>query len=138
MKVTLTQSTARPNLCGMSEADVLRRLFEAYNRGDVDGVVAHATDDVTYVAGGRGLRVHGRDNWRAVVADIASALPGRRAQLGRIAAVDGTGLVEWVIEGTSSGSGKGLPPAGTPVRFEGCSVVEFHDSKISYWRDYVD
>lgn len=122
----------------MSEVEVLHRLFDAYNRDDVDGVVAHATDDVTYVAGGRGLRVHGREHWRAVVADVAAALPGRRARLGRIAAAEGTGLVEWVIEGTSSGSGTGLPPAGTLVRFEGCSVVEFRDLKISYWRDYMD
>jgi hypothetical protein len=35
----------------MNEAEVLRRIFVAYNDDDLDGVVADATDDVTYVFG---------------------------------------------------------------------------------------
>lgn len=122
----------------MSEVDVLRRLFDAYNRDDPEGVVSDATEDVEYVLGRRSMRLQGRDSWRAHVARVAAAVPGRRAHLTRVAAAEGTGLVEWVIEGVSSGSVEGYPPAGAPVRFEGCSVVGFRGSRICYWRDYVD
>ncbi len=58
----MTSPASRPSLYEVSEVDVLHRLFDAYNRDDVDGVVADATDDVEYGAAKRGVRVHGRDN----------------------------------------------------------------------------
>jgi steroid delta-isomerase-like uncharacterized protein len=121
----------------MAEADVLRRAFDAYNRDDLDGVVAEAADDVQYVLGMRGISTTGRDRWREVVARIAEALPGRRAEVLRIGAGDGVGMVEWVIRGVSSGTVAGYPPAGEHVTFEGCSIVGFRNGKIAYWRDYV-
>jgi steroid delta-isomerase-like uncharacterized protein len=121
----------------MAEADALRRAFDAYNRDDVDGVVAEAADHVEYVMGARGIRVTGRDRWREVVARIAEAFPGRRAEIVRMVGGNDVGLVEWVIRGTSSGAVEGFPPAGEQVAFEGCSVVGFADGRIAYWRDYV-
>ena len=121
----------------VTEAEVLRRIFDAYNDDDVDGVVAGATDDVTYVFGPRGIRMTGRDGWRQVVAGIAAAVPGRRLEIVRLAAADGAGVVEWVIRGVSSGAVDGYPAAGEPVILEGCTVVGFRDERVCYVRDYM-
>ncbi len=121
----------------MAEVDILRRAFDAYNRDDVDGVVAAAADDVEYVMAARDIHVTGRDRWREVVARIADAFPGRRAEVVRLTGGNGVGMVEWIIRGVSSGAVDGYPPSGESVAFEGCSVVGFDGNKIVYWRDYV-
>lgn len=121
----------------MNEAEVLRRIFDAYNSDDLDGVVADATEDLTYVFGPRGIRLTGRDAWRQVVAGIAAAIPGRRLEIVHLAGADGAGVVEWIIRGVSSGAVDGYPAAGQPVTLEGCTVVGFRDERVCYVRDYM-
>lgn len=122
----------------MSNSDVLAQMLESYNRDDVDGVVARADDDVEYVFGARGIRVTGPDQWRAVMAAVAAACPGRRLRVLRQVVSGDDAAFEWVLEGTSSGQMPGFPPAGERVRSEGCSVLGFRNGRIVYWRDFMD
>ena len=117
---------------------VLDRMLSAYNRGDVDGVVADATDDVEYVLGSRGVRLVGRGAWRSVVLSVATAMPGRRLNVWRRLAGSDAIAIEWVVEGVSSGQVEGYPAAGERVRLEGCSVISFRNDRIVAFRDYVD
>lgn len=117
---------------------VLDRMLRAYNRGDVDGVVADAADNVEYVLGSRRIRLVGREAWRSVVMSVATAMPGRRLQVSRTVVAGEAVAIEWVMEGVSSGQVAGYPAAGEPVRREGCSVIGFRDGQIVAFRDYID
>jgi predicted ester cyclase len=117
---------------------VLDRLLSSYNRGDVDGVLAEAEDDVEYVLGSRGVHLVGREAWRSVVMSVVSAIPGRRMHVSRRVVSGDAAVIEWVIEGVSSGQVAGYPVAGELVRREGCSVIGFDQGHIVSFRDYVD
>ena len=117
---------------------VLDRMLSSYNRGDVDGVLADAADDVEYVLGSRGLHLIGRESWRSVVLSVANALPGRHMHVSRRIVAGDAAVIEWAIEGVSSGRVAGYPPAGELVRREGCSVIGFRLGHIVSFRDYVD
>ncbi len=122
----------------MGNRAVLDRLVEAYNRDDVEGVVADGTADVEYVIRDLGVHLVGREQWLGLVRMIATGVPGRRMTVLRRAVDGDVGVLEWILEGTSSGQVPGFPPTGEQFRREGCSVIEFRDARIARWRDYVD
>ena len=121
----------------MDNAELLARMLSAYNSGDVDGVVADAAPDVEYVMGARSIRLVGPDGWRSAVAMMATGVPDRRMEVTRQALDGDVAMVEWILEGTSSGQVPQFPPAGEPFHMEGCSVISFGNGRIVRFRDYV-
>lgn len=47
------------------DEQVIRRIYEAFNARDVDGVFAHLADDVAWANAMEGTHVHGKDAIRA-------------------------------------------------------------------------
>jgi ketosteroid isomerase-like protein len=92
--------------------------------------------EVPFAAPGRHKRVEGREEWRAVLAEIASAtLPVTFEECNTIAIHDthdpGTIVVEYELVATSNATGK-----RDSAQFIG--VLKVRDGKGVFWREYQD
>lgn len=103
-----------------------QRFGDAWNRHDVDAVMAHMTDDCTFVssvgadlvAGG----CQGRVSVTAAVRAFIETWPdGHFGSLGEFIAAN-RGVSEWIFSGTKAD--------GTKLRTRGCDVLTFENGKI--------
>ena len=98
----------------MAPADVIRAYYEAFNRGDWDGMCALLADDVAHDLN-QGERQLGRAAFRAFLdrmarcyreqlRDVTVFSAGGAAATARVAA-------EYIVEGEYLATDEGLPPA---------------------------
>jgi ketosteroid isomerase-like protein len=109
------------------EEEVIQRYFEAFNRHDLDAVMAcfHAHPVVIDMAG---RRFEGRADVRRHYEASFALLPDGRCDLQTLSGGDGRGMAESRFSGHSLG--------GRAVEAVGVEVVEVADGKITALRDY--
>ena len=99
----------------------LDRLFAAFNRHDVDGVMAcFAPDAVFHAAAGpepAGRRIAGSEAIRAAFVAVWTDLPDVQWTVRRSRVLDGAGITEWLFTGTRAD--------GTRVEAEGLDLFDF-------------
>jgi steroid delta-isomerase-like uncharacterized protein len=92
-------------------ADVIHAYYEAFNRGDREGMLALLTDDVAHDVN-QGGRETGKDAFRRFLAHMDRCY---REELGDIVVMtspDGSrAAAEFVVSGTYLATDEGLPPA---------------------------
>lgn len=113
-----TRATATPTL--------LQELFDAFNRHDVDGVMAFFSNDCVFdaVAGPQvyGTRFEGRDAVGAAFAEVwATFADARWADTHHTVSGD-QGISEWTFVGTRAD--------GARIEAEGCDLFTFAGDKI--------
>ena len=110
------------------EEDLIRRYFDAFNRHDLEGVMAcfHANPVIVESAG---KRVEGRDSVRAHYASGFAAIPDGRCDLRMCTGNDGRGVAESRFHGTSARK-------GTVIEALGAELMEIVDGRIKEIRDY--
>jgi ketosteroid isomerase-like protein len=114
--------------------DVIRAVTAAFDRHDLDGIIAHFADDAIF-EGPRGpeawgQRFVGRDAIRAAFAGRFEGIPDVRYG-GDAHFVDGDrGASEWTLTGTTT--------TGQRIEVRGCDLWTFRDGKIvkkdSFWK----
>ena len=114
--------------------DVIRAVTAAFDRHDLDGIMAHFANDAVF-EGPRGPEAWGqqfvgRDAIRAAFAGRFEGIPDVRYQ-GDEHFVDGDrGASEWTLSGTTSG--------GQRIEVRGCDLWTLRDGKIvkkdSFWK----
>jgi ketosteroid isomerase-like protein len=109
------------------EEDLIERYFDAFNRHDIDGVMACFHDDVAIV-GSDGVRVQGLDVVRDHYERDFAVVPDGRCDLQTMAAHDGRGVAESLFHGTLR--------EGKAIKAIGAEIIEFADGKIKEIRDY--
>ena len=118
--------------------ELLDTIQDAFNRHDVDGILAHFVDDCVWLMA-RGPSPREGRCCRGK-AEIAEVLSQRYAQIPDMRWVDmrhwimgDKALSEWVVQGTSLD--------GEKLDFLGCDLWEFRGDKVvkkdTYWK-YVD
>jgi len=109
---------------------ILERASEAvaaWNRGDADGVVEHAVDDVIWQDIALPMPVHGREAMRAAAQSYMTAFPDLEIEV-TSRTFEGPRLVqEWVATGTHRGDLMGVPPTGRVSKVYGATVATFDD-----------
>jgi ketosteroid isomerase-like protein len=106
----LAETTAR-------DIDAVRRHYEAFNRDDVDAIVATLRPDVEIVggderAGGAGERSHGRDEAKRFFTEIKELVADNQAEVLTLEARPGRVEASVRLRGTLRGSGEsGVVPA---------------------------
>jgi ketosteroid isomerase-like protein len=110
-----------------AEERLIERYFDAFNRHDIDGVMA-CFHDHAVVGGVESRRAKGHDAVRARYESEFAAVPDGRCDLQTAVAHDGRGVAESLFHGTTSD--------GRPVKAVGAEVIEFADGKIKEIRDY--
>jgi enamine deaminase RidA (YjgF/YER057c/UK114 family) len=106
---------------------LLDQFAEAYNRHDVDGIMALMTDDCSFVSyfgpDACGQRFVGAAAVRKRVAAGLEDFPDARWDITQHFVSNDRGVSEWTFRGTRRG-------ASTPVERQGCDVFTFRYGKI--------
>jgi ketosteroid isomerase-like protein len=111
----------------------LERFAEAFNRHDLDAIMAHMTEDcVFYRSSGPepyGTRYQGQAAVRAAFEDVMRTIQGVRFEPIRHAVFGARGISEWTMTGTLAD--------GSPVEQRGLDLFEFRDGKIAVKDSYL-
>lgn len=90
---------------------LLTRYYEAFNRGDSDGMLACLTEDVIHDVNQGGRRV-GKDAFRAFNGRMAHSYTERLENIVILTSEDGTrAAAEFNVHGVYKNTDEGLPPA---------------------------
>ncbi len=90
---------------------LITRYYEAFNRGDSDGMLACLADDVVHDVN-QGERRTGKDSFRAFNARMAHCYKEKLENIVVLASADGArGAAEFNVIGTYKNTDEGLPPA---------------------------
>ena len=96
--------------CGVTDAELVSRYYDLFNRADRDGMVALLADDVAHDLN-QGERQVGREAFRAFLARMDRSY---REQLRDVIVMNGPGgrvAAEYVVDGEYLATDEGLPPA---------------------------
>jgi len=108
------------------KVQVLKAVFEAFNRHDADAVVAHMSDDVVFetIGGDQayGGRIEGKQAVRAAFQKVWETQPDVQWANAQHFAVADRGVSEWTFQATQ--------PDGTLIDADGCDLFRFHNGKI--------
>jgi ketosteroid isomerase-like protein len=109
------------------EEQLIQRYFDAFNRHDLEGVMACFHEEPVLIGSG-GKRCAGRDEVRrSYETEFATFLDGR-CDLRMCTGNSGRGVAESVFHGTRANHGK--------IEAIGAEVMEIVDGKIKEIRDY--
>lgn len=109
-----------------SAAGVLDAVFQAFNRHDADGVMAHMSDDIVFeTIGGDeayGTRIEGRDAVHAAFSGVWANFPDVQWRDASHFACGDRGVSEWTFVATQAD--------GSVIEADGCDLFRFRDGKI--------
>ena len=109
------------------EEELIRRYFDAFNRHDIEGVMA-CFHELPVLVGATGKRCEGREEVRRSYETEFAIFPDGRCDLRLCAGNDGRGVAESLFHGTRAERGR--------VEAIGAEVMEIVDGKIKEIRDY--
>jgi ketosteroid isomerase-like protein len=115
-----------------ASAELLEAMFAAFNRHDVDGVLACMTDDCVFEAAAgpaaHGDRVRGRDAVGAAFSRVWATLPDVQWRDTRHFVAGDRGVSEWTFVATR--------PDGSRIEAEGCDLFTFRNGKVAVKRAF--
>ncbi len=118
---------------GSVDVAFLESFAEAFNRHDLDGIMAHMTEDcVFYRSSGPhayGTKYEGQAAVRAGFEDVMRTVRGVRFDPIRHAVFGDRGISEWTMSGTLAD--------GSRVELRGLDLFEFRDGKIAVKDSYL-
>lgn len=116
---------------------MLDGFFAAYNRHDIDGVLAHCTDDLVWEDPTAGV-LHGKDEVRKALGNVFRAFPDMRFgqdDMSFFLSFDGTRAASgWHLLGTMKGplDPPGYAPTNRPIEIKGVCLYELREGLISH------
>ena len=121
---------------------IIAAYGEAWNRHDVEAVLAMHTDDSVFenhTSGGKGV---GKDAIRKILGGVFSTFPDLRFDARRTYVRDGLVTQEWTASGTlavpyTRGS-RTVQPTGKKVSWNGVDVIPFEGNRVARKDVYVD
>ena len=118
-------------------SDMLYGFFDAYNRHDLDAVLAYCTEDVLWEDPTAGI-VHGRQAVRSALGNVFRAFPDMKFpkdELDYFMSFDGTRAASsWRLTGTMKGpmDPPGYAPTGGTVDIKGVCLYVLEDGLIDH------
>lgn len=94
----------------MTDAEVITSYYEAFNRGDWDGMCALLAEDVAHDLN-QGERQLGRAAFRAFLDRMARSYREQLRDVTVLAGANGRAAAEYIVEGEYLATDEGLPPA---------------------------
>jgi steroid delta-isomerase-like uncharacterized protein len=123
----------------IATAKLIRSYYDAFNRGDSDGMLAHLTDDVIHDVN-QGERRQGKDKFRAFNARMAHNYQEELKDVVVLVSKDGTrAAAEFNVHGVYKNSEEGLPPAkGQKYVLPAGTFFAIRDGKIARVTTYYN
>ncbi|WP_439155904.1 ketosteroid isomerase-related protein [Yoonia sp.] len=117
----------------------LRRYFDAFNAGEVDGMLAELSDDVAHHVNEGKIR-HGKPAFAEFCAHMNRCYAEELTDIVLYSALEGTrGAAEFTVNGTYLQTDPGLPEArGQIYRLPGGSFMTLHGGKITRVTTYYN
>jgi steroid delta-isomerase-like uncharacterized protein len=123
-------------------ADLARRLHEAWNDRNFDEIAEATAPDSTITIVGSGDTFEGADGSRAYNTMWADAFPDGKVTVDRVIASGDHVVVEFTGRGTHTGtlvtSMGEIPATGRSLTLQLCDVMEFKDGKVRSQTTYFD
>ena len=115
-----------------------KKAVDAYNNKDVEAFLNMFAEGADVVF--PNLFAPNREELRAYLHEIIRAVPDRHFDVTRILATEKVAIVECVIKGKHTGTGKlmGIPPTNREVALPFVHIFDFKDGKIVRWRAYAN
>ncbi len=115
----------------MSEA-LVRRYYDAFNRGDREAMLSLLTDDVVHDIN-QGGRETGKEAFRRFLAHMDRCYREQLAEIVVMTSTDGTrAAAEFIVHGTYLATDAGLPPArGQAYSLPAGTFFTLRDGKIA-------
>ena len=111
----------------MPTVELLTSFADAFNRHDLDAILAHMTDDCVFLLSvgpePYGQRYVGQEAVRRGIADVFATFPDGQWEEAHHFVAGDRGVSEWVFRGTKVD--------GTRVEANGCDLFTFRDGKIA-------
>ena len=125
-----------------SNAQLARRLHEAWNDRDFDEIAEATAPDATLMIVGSGDTFEGPDGTHAYNRMWADGFPDGQVTVDRVIESGDHVVVEFTGRGTHTGTlktGMGeIPATGRSVTLQLCDVMEFKNGKVQSQRTYFD
>lgn len=112
-----------------TEEELIQRYFDAFNRHDLEGVMACFHDEPLLVDMAAGGRHEGREALRRRYEHEFASFPDGRCEMRTVTGHSGCGMAESLFVGTHARSGRSVMAIGA-------EVIEFSYGKIRALRDY--
>lgn len=118
---------------------LLKRYYEAFNAGDVEGFFALLSDDVVHDVN-QGSREKGKTAFRAFFARMSRCYRERIGDISITASSDGSrAAAEFTVQGTYLEADDGLPPAnGQTYQLPGGAFFEIRGGQIIRVTNYYN
>jgi taurine dehydrogenase small subunit len=111
-----------------SEEVLIQRYFDAFNRHEIDSVIACFHDEPLLIDMKGGLH-DGREAVRRFYEHEFARFPDGRCEMRMVTGQAGCGMAEWLFVGTHGRSGQSVTAIGA-------EVFEFADGKVKALREY--
>jgi steroid delta-isomerase-like uncharacterized protein len=123
-------------------ADLARRLHEAWNERNFDEIAEATAPDAILTIVGSGDTFEGPEGSRAYNQMWAEGFPDGAVTVDRVIASGDHAVVEFTGRGTHTGnlvtSMGEIPATGRSLTLQLCDVMEFKDGKVQSQRTYFD
>jgi steroid delta-isomerase-like uncharacterized protein len=121
---------------------VIDRYNDAWNRHDVDAIVAMHTEDSVFSNHTSGGEAVGREAIRRIVSGVFQTFPDIHFELRRLYVRDDLVVQEWTASATHRNPVKykdaTLAPTGKTVRWNGMDVIPMRDGRVARKDVYAD
>ncbi|MDX6749428.1 ketosteroid isomerase-related protein [Geminicoccaceae bacterium 1502E] len=123
----------------MTPVELITAYYDAFNRGDMEAMLACLTEDVAHDVN-QGGRETGKDAFRAFMGRMNRAYRERLADIVVMASADGArAAAEFTVHGTYLATDEGLPPAsGQTYTLPGGAFFDIREGRIARVTNYYN
>ncbi len=115
---------------------VVEKIFESWDRHDLEALMSHFSDDVTVVTPSG--RTVDKEGLRRMVAIEFSGFPDGRFRVDRMVSKGNTVWVESTFTGTHKGDWFGIPATNKKVEYPEVDIYDFEAGKVKLFKFYLD
>lgn len=117
---------------------LLQNWIDAFQRRDVDAVVACYADDAVNFQIAAGEPAVGKEQIRRDTQEFFNGFPDAWSRVEDLIGDGDRAAWEWIGGGTFAGEFYGKPPTGRTFEIRGCGFFHFRDGKIVRQHGYWD
>jgi steroid delta-isomerase-like uncharacterized protein len=120
----------------------IRRYADAWNRHDVEAILALHTDDAVFENHTSGGLAVGKDEIRKLIEGVFATFPDLKFATRRLYLGEGVAVLEWTATATHAKpvtrAGRTFPPSGKELSWNGLDVMPMRDGLVARKDVYAD